>query len=301
MDRKERLLSLFDASGVGLEIGPSFNPLLPKRDGHNVETLDQLSAADLREKYRNAPNVDLSAIEEVDYLSDGGSILKLIDKPGHYDYIVASHVIEHTTDLLGFVSDCEQLLKSTGILVLSVPDKRFAFDCLRPCSTTGQVLQAHLEQRKRHTPGQVFDEVAYNCLRAGAGAWTREDTGPLAFFRPLADAQEVFEELRHRDRFHDIHAWQFTPSTFRLIMSDLAGIGAIGLREKSFEDTVEYEFLVSLSKAGAGCPVDRLTLARQAVTEQNAIRVDEVTQGDTAHPGPEGQITNATSPGSTSP
>jgi len=166
MDRKERLLSLFDATGVGLEIGPSFNPLLPKRDGYDVETLDHLSAADLREKYKNA-SVDLSAIEEVDYLSDGGSIRELIGKPEHYDYIVASHVIEHTTDLLGFVSDCEQLLKRTGLLVLAVPDKRFCFDCLRPCSTSGQILQAHLEQRKRHTPGQVFDEIAYNCLGPG--------------------------------------------------------------------------------------------------------------------------------------
>jgi len=273
MNRKERLFSLFDATGVGLEIGPSFNPLLPKRDGYNVETLDHLSAADLRGKYKNAPGVDLSAIEEVDYLSDGGSIFKLIGKPEHYDYIVASHVIEHTTDLLGFLSDCEQLLNRTGILVLAVPDKRFSFDCLRPCSTAGQILQAHLEQRQRHTPGQVFDEIAYNCLRAGAGAWKRRDAGALAFFRPLSDAHAVFEELRHHDHFHDIHAWQFTPSTFRLIMSDLAGIGAIGLREKSFEDTVEYEFLVSLSKAGSGCPVERLTLARQAVIEQNAIRV----------------------------
>jgi SAM-dependent methyltransferase len=276
MDRKRRLLSLFDATGVGLEIGPSFNPLLPKRDGYNVETLDHLSAADLREKYKSAPDVDLSAIEEIDYLSDGGSILELIGKPAHYDYIVASHVIEHTTDLLGFLSDCEQLLKDTGILVLAVPDKRFSFDCLRPCSTAGQVLQGHLEQRKRHAPGQVFDEIAYNCLRAGAGAWKRNDAGALAFFRPLSDAHDAFEELRHRDRFHDIHAWQFTPSSFRLIMSDLAAIGATGLREKSFEDTIEYEFLVSLSKAGSGCPVDRLALARQAVSEQNAIRVDEV-------------------------
>ena len=97
MDRKERLLFLFDATGIGLEIGPSFNPLLPKRDGYDVETLDHLSAADLREKYKNAPNVDLSAIEEVDHLSDGSSILQLIGKPEHYDYIVASHVIEHTT------------------------------------------------------------------------------------------------------------------------------------------------------------------------------------------------------------
>ncbi len=270
-NRREIILSLFDGTGLGLEIGPSFNPLVPKADGYRVEILDHLSAANLREKYKSTPNVDLSKIEEVDYVSDGGSILKLVGKPQHYDYIIASHVIEHTTDLLGFISDCEQLLKDTGVLVLAVPDKRFAFDCLRSYSTTGQILQAHLERRQRHTPGQVFDEVAYNCLRDGAIAWKNGDSGPLSFFRPLSDAKAAFEKLQQQDIFYDIHAWQFTPAGFRLIMNDLFEIGSIYLRETSFHETLGNEFFISLSKFGAGCPIDRLLLAECAINEQKAI------------------------------
>lgn len=272
MDRKDRLLSLFDATGTGLEIGPSFNPLTPKADGYNVEILDHLSAADLRKKYANA-GVDLSRIEEVDYVSDGGSILQLIRKPKHYDYIIASHVIEHSTDFLGLVLDCEQLLHDRGVLVLAVPDKRFAFDCLRPCSTTGQILQAHVEKRRRHAPGAVFDEVAYNCLRDGAITWTDKESGSLSFFRPLQDAKAIFEEVLQNDTFHDIHAWQFTPSGFRLIMRDLAQIGTIELREASFQDTVGHEFFVTFSKVAPGCPVDRLLLAERMVSEQSSIAV----------------------------
>jgi hypothetical protein len=265
--RKDLLFSLFDATGFGLEIGPSFNPLVPKADGYKVETLDHLSAANLREKYKSAPNADLSKIEEVDYISDGGSILKLIGKIHCYDYIIASHVIEHTTDFLGFICDCEQLLNDRGVLVLAIPDKRFAFDCLRPYSTTGQILQAHLEKRQRHTPGQVFDEVAYNCLRGGAIAWKSGDNGSLSFFRPLSDAKTVFEELLQLDIFYDIHAWQFTPASFRLVMNDLFKIGATRLRENSFHETIGHEFFISLSKSGAGCPVDRLHLAQRAISE----------------------------------
>ncbi|MCX7068398.1 MAG: methyltransferase domain-containing protein [Methylococcales bacterium] len=271
--RKDLLFSLFDATGLGLEIGPSFNPLVPKADGYNVEILDHLSAANLREKYKGAPNVDLLKIEEVDYISDGGSILNLIGKHRHYDYIIASHVVEHTTDFLGFISDCEQLLNDDGVLVLAVPDKRFAFDCLRSYSTTGQILQAHLEKRQRHTPGQVFDEIAYNCLRDGAIAWKNGDSGSLSFFRPLNDAKAVFEELQQHDKFYDIHAWQFTPSSFRLIMNDLFEIGAIHLRENSFHETIGPEFFISLSKGSIGCSVDRLLLAERTVNEQNAIIV----------------------------
>lgn len=97
-NRNDLLFSLFNTTGTGLEIRPSFNPLVSKAAGYKVEILDNLSATNLREKYKNAPNVDLSKIEEVDYVSDGGSILKLIGKLNHYDYIIASHVIEHTTE-----------------------------------------------------------------------------------------------------------------------------------------------------------------------------------------------------------
>jgi hypothetical protein len=71
MDRTALLLSLINLSGVGLEIGPGFDPLVPKSSGRRVETVDHASAAELREKYRNAANVDISRIEEVDYVSDG--------------------------------------------------------------------------------------------------------------------------------------------------------------------------------------------------------------------------------------
>lgn len=271
--REALLFSFFDARGVGLEIGPSFNPLVPKAAGYRVETLDHLPAAALREKYKNAPHVDVSNIEEVDYVSGGGSILDLIGKPGHYDYIIASNVIEHTPDLLGFVADCEALLNDRGVLVLAVPDKRFAFDCLRPYASTGQVLQAHLEKRQRHPIGKVFDEVAYNCTRDGAIAWGDRDAGPLSFFRPLAEAGALFEALQREDTFLDIHAWQFTPSSFRLIMHDLAEIGKTGLREKSFHDTVGHEFFIAFSRSAPGCPVDRLTLAERTLREHGKIQV----------------------------
>ena len=111
MDRKQLLLSLLDLSGVGLEIGPGYNPLVPKSSGGRIETLDHASAAELREKYRSKVGIDLSWVKEVDYISDGRPLVEIINKRCHYDYIVASHVIEHTPDMLGFLKDCETLLK----------------------------------------------------------------------------------------------------------------------------------------------------------------------------------------------
>lgn len=278
----QHLIRLNEAGSnlVGLEIGPSFDPIVAKRDGHNVEILDHMSAADLRLKYQNAPHVDLSAIEEVDYVSDGGSIFELVGKPAHYDYIVASHVVEHTVDLLRFMLDCQGLLKPEGKLILAVPDMRFSFDCLRPVSTTGQVIQAFFEKVKRHSIAKLFDELAYNCLRDGQIGWQRGALGGLTFFRPLADAKWILEEYRHNDSFIDIHAWQFCPSSFRLIMHDLHELGLMELREQAFDDTQDNEFFVVLSKNASGSPLTRIALAQRSLVEQSAILAHPVSAAD---------------------
>jgi SAM-dependent methyltransferase len=271
MTRNEMLLSMFDSSGVGLEIGAGFNPLLPKAAGYRVETLDHATANQLREKYRNDPNVDVAKIEEVDFVADGRPIAEVVGKPGHYDYIVASHVIEHAPDLLGFLKGCETLLKQTGTLVLAVPDKRRCFDLLQPLTSTGMILQAHQERRTRHAPSALFDDIAYNLLRDGHGGWAKGCAGKLGFVRDLAAAQRFFEDMCQSSDYIDTHAWRFTPSSFRLIAGDLHAIGEIGLREQTFRHSDIHEFYITLSRSGKGCPLDRLTLVRMIIAEHQEI------------------------------
>ena len=50
--RRTYALPGLNLEGLGLEIGPSYAPLVPKRDGHRVETLDHLDKAALVEKYK---------------------------------------------------------------------------------------------------------------------------------------------------------------------------------------------------------------------------------------------------------
>lgn len=272
MDRVARLKSLFDPNGFGLEIGPGYNPLLPKREGFRVETLDYTDADGLRQKYRNNPAVDLSRIEEVTYISDGRPMLDVIGERARYDFIIASHVIEHVPNLIGFVNDCEALLKPDGMLVLAVPDKRQCFDVLQPVSTAGDVLQAWHEGRTRHAPGAVFDEIAYGALRGGKTGWGPGERGAFSFFHDLEKAKRLFDQSRAElPAYIDIHAWRFTPSSFRLIMSDLAAVGAVQLRESQFVDSVGIEFYVTLSASAAGCPVERVELARRVLAEERQV------------------------------
>jgi hypothetical protein len=47
-DRMEILRSFFKESDFGLGIEPSYNPVTPKYQGYNVETIDYIYAGDLK-------------------------------------------------------------------------------------------------------------------------------------------------------------------------------------------------------------------------------------------------------------
>lgn len=260
MTREDIVRSMFRAEGFGLEIGPSYNPLLPKAQGFNVEILDYASQADLVEKYRNEGAVDTARIEPVDHVCDGRSYVETIGAKARYDFIVASHVIEHSADLIGFLRDCEELLKPDGVLVLAIPDKRYCFDVLRPVSTTGAALQAHQERRTRHAPGLVFDHLANAASRAGEVNWRETNRQPLRLDNSVAEARRHYEAARTGAGYVDTHGWCFTPSSFRLLLGDFNGLGLLGLREQSIRTTNWFEFFVVLARNGAGCPLSRLEL-----------------------------------------
>jgi len=274
LNRTELLFSMFDPSGFGLEIGPSYNPLLPKRRGYNVEIVDHADAATLREKYRD----NASKIEEVDYVSDGRSLLETIGQEQRYDFIFASHVIEHVTDIVRFIQDCEVLLKPEGRFVLAVPDKRFCFDALRPLSTVGQALQAYAEKRKRHTPGILFDQVSYACTKAEQTVWLEPTFDDVAFLQGGEDAKSMFEAVQVDTAYYDAHAWQFTPASFRFLVKKLRSLGYIKSGEIAFHKNEPgqlhlHEFYISLSKNAPVLHDSDVDLLKEAERELREVAV----------------------------
>ena len=265
--RSDTLRALFNSEGKGLEIGPSHNPLMPKREGFDVEILDYLSADDLREKYAEAGQ-DVSAIEDVDYISDGRSIVDVVGQRHRYDWIVASHVIEHVPDLVSFLLDCHALLKPSGVLVLAIPDKRCCFDILRPVSTIGQVLQAYADRRARPLPGIIFDDVAYGRKRDGSIGWLLAAEGKLEQVRNIEDAWNMYRAALQTSDYIDVHCWIFVPSSFRLIVSALNGLGVTAMHEINFQ-SVGHEFYAVLQAGEVRTQsLDVGELARQATFEE---------------------------------
>lgn len=262
VDRTQIILRDIDRSGLGLEIGPSHNPIAPRSGGFNVEVVDHLDRQGLLAKYAGHP-VDLGRIEEVDHVWQGQPLSELIGATGKYDWIIASHVIEHVPDLAGFLAECALLLRQGGTLSLAVPDKRFCFDNLSPLSSTGDVLQARLEGRRKHPPGLVFDHFASAAALGGDITWREGSSGKMTALHTLEQAIQLYALAQDSGSdYIDIHAWRFTPSSFRLLVGDLCRLGVMNLGIHRWVDTVGFEFFVSMRHVQEPPAECRVELAR---------------------------------------
>ncbi|HLI18505.1 MAG TPA: methyltransferase domain-containing protein [Rhodanobacteraceae bacterium] len=228
---RQRFVALYaPKQGPGLEIGPSHSPLAPKAEGFQVEILDHASAQDLRTKYRNA-EVNIDRIEEVDFVWRGEPLPETIGRRGCYDWIIASHVIEHTPDLVGFLVDCQTLLRESGRLILVIPDKRYCFDHFQNLTSTGDVLDAHQLCRTRPSPGRVFDHFA-NAVGKGRHhviSWHKHAPGAMRLVHSMESARDAWRCAQTDHEYVDVHNWHFTPESFRLIIDDLRDLGLLKL------------------------------------------------------------------------
>jgi hypothetical protein len=260
MDRRQKVLHHLVMEGRGLEIGPSFCPFAPKKDGFDVHVLDHLSKEQLVAKYQGH-NVALENIEDVDYVWKGEPYAELIGQKKCYDWVIASHVIEHTPDLIAFLHDCDSILKDDGLLSLVVPDIRYHFDCLRPLTGLSKVIDAHERGAKVHSPGTVA-EYHLNAAFKGHRIWWEEGfEGELSLPHSFGDVLEAVDKAR-QGIYVDVHAWSFTPSSFELLLHDLYTLKLSPFRVVGFFPTTACEFYVTLGRSGPDKPVDRLVLLK---------------------------------------
>jgi SAM-dependent methyltransferase len=222
--RAEILLASVPREAHIIEIGPSYNPIAPKAEGWKTKTLDHTTREGLIAHYRGEPGVDVNRIEEVDFIWTGGPISDAVPAALHgtFDAFIASHVIEHTPDLIAFLDSAAVLLKPDGVVVLAIPDKRYCFDYFQPLTTTGRLLAAHAERRSRHTRRLVFDHFAYAVKNGGVGAWALHPAREMRFFHSIEEARKLFDSMETREEYVDVHAWRFTPASFELLLLELA-------------------------------------------------------------------------------
>ncbi len=235
------------AAAKVIEIGPSLRPLAPKRDGWNVTIVDHATREGLIQKYHGDAAVDPEVIEEVDLVWQGGSLTDLVGQEGlgTYDAFIASHVIEHTTDVLTFLRSARALLKDEGVVILALPDKRKCFDVFRPISTTGEAVAAFLEKRDRHTAKTHFDFCMYHARRNDNPGWSIGEQAPVSMPYRIKDGLAVMK-FAEKAEYVDAHAWTFTPASFELMVLELRAMGLLDLSIERVSEATYTEFFAWL-------------------------------------------------------
>lgn len=264
-----RQLSRFDLitgplnlGGLGLEIGPSWRPLLPKAKGYHVRVADHLDQVGLVAKYDGVRPTD--AIEQVDYVLTGRGLADAIDE--RFDWIVGSHVLEHTVCLVTFLRDSETLLRPGGVVSLAVPDRRYCLDRFRDRTSLGRVIDVFRAGPAVHSEGSVLEFHLGVVAKGGSISWDAAQTGTFRQRHTLEEAREQ-AAIAAGGEYVDVHNWVFTPNHLRLLLVDLYALGFIGLQEVAFGETVGSEFYIALSRDGREHGPSRDALVRLAALE----------------------------------
>jgi hypothetical protein len=219
---------------------------------------------------------NIERIEDVDYVWDGRPYVELTGKPKFYDWIIASHVIEHTPDLIAFLKDCDSILNNKGVISLVVPDARYCFDCFRPITGISKIIDAHLCKNKIHTPGTAAEYLLTQVEKNKHIAWYSGFPGNYSLRISLEETRNTISDIIDNKKYYDFHAWCFTPSSFRLLIHDLHSLQLIPFREVSFFPTEGCEFYITLGRKEKINNFNRLQMLEATKAEIVASSMDSI-------------------------
>jgi predicted SAM-dependent methyltransferase len=249
LERREKLTSGLDLqNSVGIEIGPLDRPVVTRQDG-KIMYVDHTDTAELKEKYKNDSNVDISKIVNVDAVWGTQTLQAAIGQDRKVDYIIASHVIEHVPDLITWLEELRMVLKPGGELRLAVPDRRFTFDYLRRESTLADILNAHLARARIPLPIAILDHCLNAATVSHIDAWEqRLDSSRIESTYTVDDAMRIARDSIVNCKYHDVHCWVFTPQSFAALFAKAGEAGLIRFACRKFYDTAQHhiEFFVTL-------------------------------------------------------
>jgi len=229
-----KLLSSRFPDSKKLEIGPYMSPLL---EAETSDYFDVLSTEELvlRSKNENGPYEQVVPVNFVGPEASANYI------PKRYPLIVSSHVLEHQTDLIRHLNNIFELLLPGGLYIALIPDLRFCFDHFNQPSTISQIFRAYFLEEKNHTLENYFIDRLETGHNETIQHWRNEHG--IQKYISLNNKMEVVDYFETyismiTDGYVDVHAWKFTPQSFKRIVSTLEKLGFISLHLSELRATL---------------------------------------------------------------
>lgn len=183
-------------SGIGLEIGPLNRPMVRHSKMH-VQYVDRLPVSTLREHYPEFNDLELV---EADFLDDAETLATVED--ARYEFVIASHVLEHCKNPLKSLENWIRVIKTEGILYLVLPDYRKIFDKYRKETTLEHI---------------ILDYTIPNIKRDLAHYYEYAEKVNKEFFGRDIDVEEEAKRLFDMD--YSIHFNCFTPESITAVLN----------------------------------------------------------------------------------
>ena len=124
--------------GEGVEIGAMHHPLTP-HSKMKVKYVDNTSREDNLSRF---PQLLGKKLVRPDYIEDGFALTSFPDNS--QNFVIANHVLEHSPNPLGVLTNWARVLRPGGSMLLTVPIAEFCFDRGRQETTSGHIREDYL-------------------------------------------------------------------------------------------------------------------------------------------------------------
>ncbi|HXT08032.1 MAG TPA: methyltransferase domain-containing protein [Roseiarcus sp.] len=230
-----------------LEIGPLDRPVVAKSTDWQTFYLDHCSTEQLIAKYQDNPVIHKDKIVQIDFVSEDGSLSKAAIGDNRFDCIVASHVIEHVPNLVGWLSDCCAALSPRGVLALVIPDRRYTFDHFRRTTPRAWIEAAHIERYARPGLDQVSDHFCNAAKVESADIWAGRDVSQAPRLHDALTLSRAIADW-NAGAYIDCHSWVFEHDSFAELIAWISDRFSVNLKLRKIAPPVrgQLEFYVQL-------------------------------------------------------
>lgn len=250
---REALLRHVNPEQHGLEIAPYFEPSLTKPD-YRILYTDYISTEEIRQKASENPSVDFETLVDVDFVWPPGTPLRNHAPEGlDFEYVIASHVMEHVPNPIGWLGELLSVLRPGGKVILYLPQRRFTWDCMRTETTFAQLADYWLHQPGVPTPGQLLDFMTHSLAITHDGPSPSWNTSGQAVNLPRAYSDEGAIDcatyVMQNGNYLDAHCTVWSGASFRNAIERFVELGILNV---SIDEVIEEEseFFAVLSKRG---------------------------------------------------